>query len=218
MMVGDIEPLYTWVPEIYYEMMSPIKIEPIRERALNYFFWNLGMTMTWPIATPASIIWAMQKELRGKGCSSDIYFVSRCLRAPISLFVDSKEYLAKKTEALKFSNIDELLENGTIVEGPDGINPGIRFRTGDNGKKDNPYRFGDMTSDNHKYGYLELIFPDNLMLNDFYAMYFATANRENPGNWYLNCEYFLRVDPKDTRRLYEEFEKVKRPNFNDLRR
>ncbi|MBT4165700.1 hypothetical protein HOE04_01535 [archaeon] len=211
------KPLYPWAPEIYNNMMNPISLEPIKERAWNHFLWNLGLTITWPITAPGSFIWAMQRNLRGKGHFSDGYIVLGCLTAPYILATESKSFLTKRTVALKFSNIDELLEEETILTKPDGINPGIRFSTRDRGK-DSPYRFGDSSSNTDRYGFLDLIFPDNLALDDFSAMYYATANRENPGNLYLDCEYFLKVNPDDTRRLYEEFEKVRKPGANDLRK
>ncbi len=197
-------PLYPWAPEIYNEMMSPIKTEPIMKRAWKPFFWELGLSISWPITAPGSILWALSRNLRGKGDFTDQYVFLGCLGAPYTLATQSKGLLTKRTVAQRFSNIDKLVEDGTVMTKPDGVNPGIGF--GEDSEKGSPYRFEE---------WLKLIFPDNLALDDFSADYYATANRENPGNLYLDCNYFLRVNPEDTQRLYEE---VKNSRVVDLRK
>lgn len=179
-------------------MLSPINLEPVHKRN-----WHLIMdppigTIIWPINVPYQITKPLVDYLFDTKFSGR-YDIPAAISTPLFLKDSFNELVNPSIKGVGVSNIEELLSEGILLDGSDGVNPAIHFGYDKNA---NPDFFGDSSSLSGKKGYISLVFPDELILEQDKPLYPADS-----GGRYEASTHFLKVDTSLKEELYSLVEK-----------
>lgn len=191
--------------DIYMDMLQPLELSPVHERNWGFIRGSIVGTTIWPINVPYQIIKLARKRKSNTFRHGDQYAVMGAISAPFCLKESFEELVRPSMKGLTVSNIEQLLSEKIISTNLDNENPGLRFGYG----KRNPESFGDSSSRKGKKGYIELVFPDELLMGEDSAFYPANA-----GNHYSSSKHFLKIDPSLKEELYDL---VKQEGVLDLR-